>query len=282
METEQMAISEHTPQEAPKVKGTSEKLEELHRLKEEAMLGGGIERIEAQHQKGKLTARERLDLLLDPDTFNELDMFVTHRSTDFGLEEQKIPGDGVVTGYGQVDGRLVYVFSQDFTVFGGSLSEAHAEKICKIMDLAMKNGAPVIGLNDSGGARIQEGVVSLGAYADIFLRNTLASGVVPQISAIMGPCAGGAVYSPAITDFNVMVKNTSYMFITGPDVIKTVTHEEVTKEELGGAMTHNQISGVAHFAADSDEHALRMVRELLSFLPSNNLDDPPRLTPTDK
>jgi len=196
-----MAISEQTPQEAPKVKGTSEKLEELHRLKEEAMLGGGIERIEAQHQKGKLTARERLDLLLDPDTFNELDMFVTHRSTDFGLEEQKIPGDGVVTGYGQIDGRLVYVFSQDFTVFGGSLSEAHAEKICKIMDLAMKNGAPVIGLNDSGGARIQEGVVSLGAYADIFLRNTLASGVVPQISAIMGPCAGGAVYSPAITDF---------------------------------------------------------------------------------
>src|SRR5215831_16764935 len=270
-----MAISEHTPHETPQVKGTKGKLEELHRLKEEAMLGGGIDRIEAQHKKGKLTARERLDLLLDPDTFNELDMFVTHRSTDFGLEEQKILGDGVVTGYGQIDGRLVYVFSQDFTVFGGSLSEAHAEKICKIMDLAMKNGAPVIGLNDSGGARIQEGVVSLGAYADIFLRNTLASGVIPQISAIMGPCAGGAVYSPAITDFIFMVEGTSHMFVTGPNVLKTVTHEEVTFEDLGGAMIHNATSGVAHFAAPNEAECLRQVRTLLSFVPSNNLDDPP-------
>jgi len=276
-----MAISEQTPQEAPKVKGTSEKLEELHRLKEEAMLGGGIERIEAQHQKGKLTARERLDLLLDPDTFNELDMFVTHRSTDFGLEEQKIPGDGVVTGYGQIDGRLVYVFSQDFTVFGGSLSEAHAEKICKIMDLAMKNGAPVIGLNDSGGARIQEGVVSLGAYADIFLRNTLASGVVPQISAIMGPCAGGAVYSPAITDFIFMVEQTSYMFVTGPNVLKTVTHEDVTFDQLGGSMVHNSTSGVAHFSCPSEPDCIRMIRQLMSFIPSNNLEDPPRFVPVD-
>src|SRR5450759_2675877 len=246
------------------VKSTQEKIAELHDLKEATKLGGGLARIEAQHKKGNLTARERLDLLLDPDTFNELDMFVTHRATDFGLDEQRIPGDGVVTGYGQIDGRPVYVFAQDFTVFGGSLSETHAEKICKVMDLAMKVGAPIIGLNDSGGARIQEGVVSLGGYADIFLRNTLASGVVPQISCIMGPCAGGAVYSPAITDFNIMVKDTSYMFITGPDVIKTVTHEDVTKEELGGASTHNRISGVAHFAADSDEHALRMTRELLS------------------
>src|SRR6266581_2693049 len=276
MEIEQMAIREQTPQETPGVKGTQEKLEELHHLKEAAMLGGGQKRIEAQHQKGKLTARERLDLLLDQGTFNELDMFVTHRSTDFGLEEQKIPGDGVVTGYGQIDSRLVYVFSQDFTVFGGSLSEAHSEKICKIMDLAMKNGAPVIGLNDSGGARIQEGVVSLGAYADIFLRNTLASGVIPQISAIMGPGAGGAVYSPAITDFIFMTRETSYMFVTGPDVIKTVTHEEVSKQELGGAMTHNATSGVAHFVTRDDADCLAMIRELMSFLPSNNLDDPPR------
>src|SRR5215467_5135377 len=277
-----MAISEQTPQETPKIKSTSEKLEELHRLKEEAMLGGGVARIEAQHKKGKLTARERLDLLLDPDTFNELDMFVTHRSTDFGLEEQKIPGDGVVTGYGQIEGRLVYVFSQDFTVFGGSLSEAHAEKICKIMDLAMKNGAPVIGLNDSGGARIQEGVVSLGAYADIFLRNTLASGVVPQISAIMGPCAGGAVYSPAITDFIFMVEQTSYMFVTGPNVLKTVTHEEVTFEELGGAGIHNGTSGVAHFAMPNEAQCLQMIRQLMSYIPSNNLEDPPRITPSDQ
>src|SRR5437016_7553765 len=272
-----MAISEETP----KVKDTKEKLEELHRLKEAAMLGGGVKRIEAQHNKGKLTARERLNLLLDPDTFNELDMFVTHRSTDFGLEEQKIPGDGVVTGYGQIDGRLVYVFSQDFTVFGGSLSEAHSEKICKIMDHAMKNGAPVIGLNDSGGARIQEGVVSLGAYADIFLRNTLASGVVPQISAIMGPCAGGAVYSPAITDFIFMVEQTSYMFVTGPNVLKTVTHEDVTFDQLGGSMVHNSTSGVAHFSCPSEPDCIRMIRQLMSFIPSNNLEDPPRFVPVD-
>jgi acetyl-CoA carboxylase carboxyltransferase component len=268
-------------QEAPVLKGTHEKILELRRLKEEAMLGGGKKRVEAQHKKGKLTARERLDLLLDPGTFNELDMFVTHRSTDFGLDEQKIPGDGVVTGYGQIDGRLVYVFSQDFTVFGGSLSEAHSEKICKIMDLAMKNGAPVIGLNDSGGARIQEGVVSLGAYADIFLRNTLASGVVPQISAIMGPCAGGAVYSPAITDFIFMVEQTSYMFVTGPNVLKTVTHEDVTFEELGGAMVHNSTSGVAHFSCPSEPDCIRMIRQLMSYIPLNNLEDPPRITSVD-
>src|SRR5437870_10555840 len=258
-----------------------EKLELLQKRRAEAELGGGADRVKAQHEKGKMTARERLDVLLDPGTFVELDRFVTHRATDFGLADEKYLGDGVVTGYGRVEGRLVYVFAQDFTVFGGSLAEAHAEKVCKVMDLAVRNGAPMVGLNDSGGARIQEGVVSLGGYADIFLRNTLASGVVPQISCIMGPCAGGAVYSPAITDFNIMVKDTSYMFITGPDVIKTVTHEDVTKEELGGAATHNRKSGVAHFAADSDEHALRMVRELLSFIPSNNLDDPPRIAPTD-
>jgi propionyl-CoA carboxylase beta subunit len=276
-----MTTSERTPQETPGLKGTKEKLEELHRLKEAAMLGGGVKRIEAQHKKGKLTARERIDLLLDPGTFNELDMFVTHRSKDFGLDEQIIPGDGVVTGYGQIDGRLVYVFSQDFTVFGGSLSEAHSEKICKIMDHAMKNGAPVIGLNDSGGARIQEGVVSLGAYADIFLRNTLASGVVPQISAIMGPCAGGAVYSPAITDFIFMVEQTSYMFVTGPNVLKTVTHEDVTFEELGGAMVHNSKSGVAHFSCPGEPDCIRMIRQLMSYIPSNNLEDPPRVTPKD-
>src|SRR4029077_3057477 len=229
----------------------------------------------------KLTARERIELLLDKDSFEVLDKLVTHRCLDFGMQEQQVPGDGVVSGYGRIDGRVAYVFAQDFSVFGGSLSETNAQKICKIMDLAMKVGAPVIGLNDSGGARIQEGVVSLGGYADIFLRNTLASGVIPQISCIMGPCAGGAVYSPAITDFNIMVKNTSYMFITGPDVIKTVTHEDVTKEELGGASTPKRISGVAHFAADSDEHALRMVRELMSFIPSNNLEDAPRVIPTD-
>ena len=258
-----MTTEERTPQDSHEVKSTREKVAELHHLREEAMLGGGKKRIEAQHKKGKLTARERLDLLLDPGSFNELDMFVTHRSTDFGLEEQRIPGDGVVTGYGYIDGRLVYVFSQDFTVFGGSLSEAHAEKICKVMDLAMKNGAPVIGLNDSGGARIQEGVVSLGAYADIFLRNTLASGVVPQISAIMGPCAGGAVYSPAITDFIFMVEQTSYMFVTGPNVLKTVTHEDVTFEDLGGAMVHNSTSGVAHFACPGEAECIRMIRTLI-------------------
>jgi propionyl-CoA carboxylase beta chain len=226
--------------------------------------------------EGKMTARERIELLLDKDTFEEFDKVVKHRCLDFGMAEQKVSGDGVVAGYGRIDGRLVYVFAQDFSVFGGSLSETNAEKICKIMDLAMKMGAPVIGLNDSGGARIQEGVVSLGGYADIFLRNTLASGVIPQISAIMGPCAGGAVYSPAITDFIAMVDKTSYMFVTGPDVIKTVTHEDVTKDELGGAMTHNSTSGVAHFLAHNDEECLLVLRELLSFLPSNNLDDPPR------
>jgi acetyl-CoA carboxylase carboxyltransferase component len=262
------------------MKTTREKMEELRALREQAMLGGGRKRIETQHRKGKLTARERLDLLLDPGSFQELDMFATHRTTDFGLAEQKVLGDGVVTGYGKIDGRLVYVFSQDFTVFGGSLSEAHAEKICKVMDLAMKNGAPVIGLNDSGGARIQEGVVSLGAYADIFLRNTLASGVVPQISAIMGPCAGGAVYSPAITDFIFMVEGTSHMFVTGPNVLKTVTHEEVTFEELGGATVHNSTSGVAHFSMPSEAECLRAIRTLLSYLPSNNVDDPP-LLPSD-
>jgi acetyl-CoA carboxylase carboxyltransferase component len=257
------------------MKTTREKLEDLRRRKEQALLGGGKKRIEAQHKKGKLTARERLDLLLDTGSFQELDMFAEHRAADFGLAEQKILGDGVVTGYGKVDGRLVYVFSQDFTVFGGSLSEAHAEKICKVMDLAMKNGAPIIGLNDSGGARIQEGVVSLGAYADIFLRNTLASGVIPQISAILGPCAGGAVYSPAITDFIFMVEGTSHMFVTGPNVLKTVTHEEVSFEDLGGATIHNATSGVAHFAAPNEAECLRQVRTLLSYLPSNNLDDPP-------
>lgn len=257
------------------------RLETLRERSTQAEQGGGAARVEKQHQAGKLTARERIDFLLDEGTFEEFDKLVVHRSKDFGLDKQIYPGDGVVTGHGLIDGRNVFVFAQDFTVFGGSLSETHAEKICKVMDLAMKVGAPVIGLNDSGGARIQEGVVSLGGYADIFLRNTLASGVIPQISCIMGPCAGGAVYSPAITDFNIMVKDTSYMFITGPDVIKTVTHEEVSKEALGGAVTHNSVSGVAHFAADSDEHALRIVRELFSFIPSNNLEDPPRMEVSD-
>ncbi len=258
------------------------KLDELERRKRESEIGGGEQRIQRQHNEGKLTARERVALLFDSGSFQELDQLVVHRSTDFGMDKQRVPGDGVVTGYGTVGGRLVYAFAQDFTVFGGSLSETHAAKIVKIMDLAVKNGAPLIGLNDSGGARIQEGVVSLGGYADIFLRNTLASGVVPQISAIMGPCAGGAVYSPAITDFILMVKKTSYMFVTGPDVIKTVTHEEVTKEKLGGADTHNQISGVAHFAADSDEDCLATIRELLSYIPSNNVEDPPRVPTKDE
>ena len=252
------------------------KLEQMRERSDRAEAGGGAARVAKQHEAGKLTARERIAFFLDENSFEEFDKLVLHRSRDFGLDAQLYAGDGVVTGHGTIDGRQVFVFAQDFTVFGGSLSETHAEKICKVMDLAMKVGAPIVGLNDSGGARIQEGVVSLGGYADIFLRNTLASGVVPQISCIMGPCAGGAVYSPAITDFNVMVKNTSYMFITGPDVIKTVTHEDVTKEELGGALTHNRTSGVAHFAADSDEHALQLVRELLSFIPSNNMEDPPR------
>src|SRR3989454_10620733 len=256
-------------------------LDELERRKRESELGGGEARVERQHSEGKLAARERISLLFDAGSFQELDQLVVHRSTDFGMEKQRISGDGVVTGYGTVHGRLVYAFAQDFTVFGGSLSETHAAKIVKIMDLAMKNGAPMIGLNDSGGARIQEGVVSLGGYADIFLRNTLASGVIPQISAVMGPCAGGAVYSPALTDFNVMVKTTSYMFITGPDVIKAVTHEDVDSERLGGAETHNQISGVAHFAAENDEDCLVTIRELLSFIPSNNLEDPPRVANAD-
>ncbi|MBK9530022.1 MAG: acyl-CoA carboxylase subunit beta [Acidobacteria bacterium] len=265
-------------QPEPKTKSKIELLRERSRIAEE---GGGSARMEKQRSSGKMTARERIDFFLDEGSFEEFDKFVVHRSTDFGMEEQKFPGDGVITGHGLIDGREVFVFAQDFTVFGGSLSETHAQKICKVMDMAMKVGAPVVGLNDSGGARIQEGVVSLGGYADIFLRNVLASGVVPQISCILGPCAGGAVYSPAITDFNVMVKDTSYMFITGPDVIKTVTHEEVTKDELGGAMTHNAKSGVAHFAADSDEHALRITRELLSFIPSNNMDDPPFVATSD-
>src|SRR5215467_1605838 len=252
------------------------RLEELRRRQAASELGGGEARRKRQHEEGKLAARERVELLLDEGSFEEMDELVTHRSRDFGLDEQIIPGDGFVTGFGRVDGRLVYVFAQDFTVLGGSLSETNAQKICKIMDLALKNGAPLIGLNDSGGARIQEGVLSLGGYADIFLRNPLASGVVPQISAIMGRCAGGAVYSPAITDFVFMVDKTSYMFVTGPDVIKTVTHEEVTKEQLGGAATHNETSGVAHFQAHDDAECLSMIRELLSFIPSNNLDDPPR------
>lgn len=252
-------------------------IEHLRSLQETAQLGGGKQRIEDQHKKGKLTARERLNILLDEGSFEEMDMLVEHRSFDFGLEKQRFLGDGVVTGTGRIDGRIVCVFSQDFTVFGGSLSEAHAEKIGKVMDLALKIGCPVIGLNDSGGARIQEGVVSLGGYADIFLRNTLASGVIPQISAIMGPCAGGAVYSPAITDFTLMVKNTSYMFVTGPNVVKTVTHEEVTAEELGGAMTHASKSGVAHFACENEVECLQNIRRLFSFLPSNNIDDPPTM-----
>ena len=258
-----------------------EKLEQLERRIAESELGGGADRLKSQHAKGKLSARERLDLLLDDGSFVEFDRFVVHRSDDFGLADQKIYGDGVVTGYGRIDGRLVYVFSQDFTVFGGSLSETFAEKICKIMDLAVRNGAPVIGLNDSGGARIQEGVLSLGGYADIFLRNTLASGVIPQISAILGPCAGGAVYSPAITDFTYMVRGSSYMFVTGPNVVKTVTHEDVTMEHLGGADTHSRTSGVAHFAFDSEPACLEAIRQLLGFIPSNNVDDPPRGPATD-
>ncbi len=254
-----------------------DRINELREKREQAMLGGGPDRIDAQHKKGKLTARERLELLLDPGSFKELDVFATHRTSDFGMDEKKFPGDGVVTGYGRIDGRLVYVFSQDFTVFGGSLGEMFAQKVVKVMDLAMRNGAPLIGLNDSGGARIQEGVLSLGGYAEIFFRNVLASGVIPQISAIMGPCAGGAVYSPAMTDFIMMVKGTSHMFITGPEVIKAVTGEEVTFEQLGGAMSHNQKSGVAHFAAENEEHCIEMMKTLLSYLPSNNLDDPPRI-----
>ncbi len=258
-----------------------ERFQELARRHRQAELAGGEERIRRQHKLGKKTARERLDLLLDPGSFLEIDKFVVHQGRDFGVDQERYLGDGVVTGSGRIHGRPVFVFAQDFTVFGGSLSEAYARKICKVMDLAMKTGAPIIGLNDSGGARIQEGVVSLAGYADIFLRNTLASGVVPQISAIMGPCAGGAVYSPAITDFVFMVKNTSYMFVTGPDVIRAVTHETVTAEELGGAQTHGSTSGVAHFAADSEEECLALIRELLGFLPQNNLEDPPVRPTTD-
>jgi len=259
-----------------------DKIELLRQRREEAELGGGQKRIDAQHAKGKLTARERIELLCDPGTFCELDRYVTHTCADFGMGDKKFLGDGVVTGYGYVDGRLIYVFAQDFTVFGGSLGEMHANKICRIMDQAVQNGAPVIGLNDSGGARIQEGVVSLGGYAEIFYRNTRASGVVPQISAILGPCAGGAVYSPAITDFIVMTEESSYMFITGPDVIKTVTNEEVTFEELGGAGTHAATSGVAHLTAPSEKETIRLLRKLLGYLPSNNLEDPPRLPSVEK
>jgi propionyl-CoA carboxylase beta chain len=255
----------------------NDKVKLLKQKREEALLGGGQARIDSQHKKGKLTARERLHFLMDESSFQEIGMLVAHRSTDFGMENEKYPGDGVITGYGNINGRLVYAFSQDFTVFGGSLSETHAEKICKIMELAMKNGAPVVGLNDSGGARIQEGVVSLGGYADIFYRNTMASGVVPQISAIMGPCAGGAVYSPAITDFILMVENTSYMFVTGPNVVKTVTHEVVTSEELGGATTHATKSGVTHFACANEIDAIQHVKKLLSYMPQNCEDKAPAL-----
>jgi len=254
---------------------TKAKKEMLRKLREESLLGGGQDRIDAQHAKGKMTARERIDALLDKGSFRELDAFVTHRTHDFGMDKKKFLGDSVVTGWGQIEGRPVYVFSQDFTVFGGSLGEVHAEKICKVMDLAVKNGIPVIGLNDSGGARIQEGVVSLGAYADIFLRNTLASGVVPQISAILGPCAGGAVYSPALTDFIVMVKKTSHMFITGPDVVKTVTHEDVSMDDLGGANVHATKSGVAHLACEDEQDAIEHIRTLMSYLPANNMEDAP-------
>ena len=258
-----------------------ERIARLQAMRAESLLGGGEDRIAQQHGRGKLTARERIDLLLDPDSFVELDAFVTHRSSDFGLDGQVILGDGVVTGHGTIDDRLVFVFSQDFTVFGGSLSEAYAEKICKVMDLAMKVGAPIIGLNDSGGARIQEGVVSLGGYADIFLRNTLASGVVPQLSVVLGPCAGGAVYSPAITDFIVMVEETSYMFVTGPNVVRAVTHEDVDAERLGGASIHTTTSGVAHIAAPDEAEALSIARRILGYLPQNNLSDPPAVEPTD-
>jgi propionyl-CoA carboxylase beta chain len=258
-----------------------EKIKRLHELNEQAKLGGGQKRIEEQHNKGKLTARERIDLLLDPGSFNELDRFVVHQCTEFNMQNRKILGDGVITGYGTIDGRLVYVFSQDFTVFGGSLGEMFAKKVCKLMDLALKTGAPVIGLNDSGGARIQEGVVSLAGYGDIFFRNVISSGVVPQISAVMGPCAGGAVYSPAMTDFIIMVDKTAHMFITGPDVVKAALGQEVSFEELGGAMVHSATSGVAHFIAKDEHHCIQLTRKLLNYLPSNYLEDPPAIEPTD-
>ncbi len=261
---------------------TAERIKSFEQKNDQALTGGGVDKLAKHKQGGRLTARERLDILLDPGSFVEMDRFVTHRSHNFGMEKNRTPGDGVVTGYGRVNGKLVYVYSQDFTVMGGSMSRTQANKICKVMDLALKTGSPVIGLNDSGGARIQEGVESLAGYADIFVRNTMASGVVPQITGIMGPCAGGAVYSPSITDFIFMVKNSSYMFVTGPDVIKTVTHEEVTKEALGGAITHSQKSGVAHFACEEDKHCLLLIRELLGFLPSNNLDDAPTLPTQDR
>jgi propionyl-CoA carboxylase beta chain len=267
--------------EIDRVSAHGGEIERLRGLREQAKLGGGAARIAQQHERGKLTARERLELLLDPGSFVEIDAFVMHRATDFGLDQQRYLGDGVVTGHGKIDGRTVFVFSQDFTVFGGSLSEAHAEKICKVMDLAMKVGAPIVGLNDSGGARIQEGVVSLGGYADIFLRNTLASGVVPQISLVMGPCAGGAVYSPAITDVVVMVEGTRYMFVTGPDVVRAVTHEDVDREHLGGATVHTSISGVAHLAAPDEAQAIAVARRILGYLPQNNLSDPPRIATSD-
>src|SRR5450759_1903037 len=257
------------------------KFDQFETLNQQAEAGGGIKRVEKQHESGKNTARERISILLDPGTFNEIDKMVTHKATDFGIDQQKFPGDGLVSGYGKINGRLVYVFAQDFTVFGGTLSRTNADKILKLQDLAIKMGAPVIGLNDSGGARIQEGVESLAGYADIFHNNVISSGVIPQISAILGPCAGGAVYSPALTDFIVMVKDTSNMFITGPTVIKAVTHEDVTAEQLGGASTHNTISGVAHFSAENEEESLYIVRRLLSFMPQNNLEDPPAVTPTD-
>ncbi|MGL4647764.1 MAG: acyl-CoA carboxylase subunit beta, partial [Caldilineaceae bacterium] len=260
---------------------TDPRIVDLRERKTAARQGGGLDRIARQHERGRMTARERLELLLDKGSFREVDVFVTHTVNDFGLADQKFLGDGVVTGYGTMDGRLVYVYSQDFTVFGGSVSKTHAMKICKVMDMAMANGAPIIGINDSGGARIQEGVHSLAGYAEIFYRNTMASGVVPQISLIMGPCAGGAVYSPAITDFVVMVKGSSHMFVTGPDVIKTVTHEDVSFDDLGGAVVHASKSGVAHFAADSEEDAIFLVQNLVSYLPSNNMEDPPALPAQD-
>jgi propionyl-CoA carboxylase beta chain len=265
----------------PQEPSIDEKIKHLREMTEQAKLGGGQKRIEDQHARGKLTARERVELLLDQGSFNELDQFVVHQCAEFGMTDKKIPGDGVITGYGTIDGRLVYVFSQDFTVFGGSLGEMFAKKVCKLMDLALKTGAPVIGLNDSGGARIQEGVASLGGYGDIFFRNVISSGVVPQISAVMGPCAGGAVYSPALTDFIIMVDKTSHMFITGPDVVKTVLGQEVSFEELGGAMIHNQTSGVCHFIAKDEQHCIQLIKKLLSYLPSNYLEDPPAAEPTD-
>ena len=258
------------------------KIEELEKKNDLALAGGGPDKIAKHKQGGRLSARERVDVLLDPGSFVETDRFVTHRCTNFGMEKNKVPGDGIITGYGRINGKLIYLSSQDFTVTGGSMSRTQANKICKVMDLAIKNGAPFISINDSGGARIQEGIESLGGYADIFTRNVMSSGVIPQITAIMGPCAGGAVYSPSITDFVFMVENTSYMFVTGPEVIKTVTHEDVTKEELGGALTHTQKSGVAHFAAKDDKHCLLLIRELMNFLPSNNLDDTATLSTNDR